>query len=350
MNFFLYSQYVSEFSIFPISIFSLKKSESYLNDVDEQFFREKKDQDIKVFTKTDAKQKGLIITLKNSQESVVSSCELRQKNYKTECLNLFKELNNPDPSKFFHPPLAKPPDNLMNEFTQNGEMPITKYWYFNDVYSDANQKEAKNKEIITKSEVDGYRLKDNNRVANYYGDWYNHQLMPKYSNYIKGKKLTVMGTIKPWLEAIALDAGAAKVITLDYTRKEYEQKDILEWLHVYDYLNYLIEKKKIEEFDNAATFSSLEHSGLGRYGDPLDPNGDIKAVKQVHCMIKPGGLFFLGLPTSGDNSSYIEFNAHRVYGYKRLNKLFAGWDVVEDTGRGQVHSVFVLKKKQIEGC
>ena len=67
-------------------------------------------------------------------------------------------------------------------------------------------------------------------------------------------------------------------------------------------------------------------------------------------MIKPGGLFFLGLPTSADNSSYIEFNAHRIYGNKRLNKLFVGWDLVEQTDRSQVHSVFVLKKKQNGGC
>jgi hypothetical protein len=302
-----------------------------------------------LFINTNLKLKNLS-NLQKTIEKTTESCESRQQIYNTECLNLFKELKNPDPSKFFRPPLAKPPDNLMNEFTQNGEMPITNYWYFNNVYSDANQKEVEKKEIISKSEVDEFRLKDNKRVANYYGDWYNHQLMPKYSDYIKGKKLVVIGTEKPWLEAIALDAGAAKVITLDYTRKEYEQKDILEWLHVYDYLNYLIEKEKIEEFDNAASFSSLEHSGLGRYGDPLDPNGDIKAVKQVHCMIKPGGLFFLGLPTSSDNSSFIEFNAHRFYGYKRLNKLFVGWDLVEDTGRSQPDSVFVLKKKQIEGC
>ena len=50
MNFFLYSQYVSEFSIFPISIFSLKKSERYLNDDDdddELFLAEKLNQNFK---------------------------------------------------------------------------------------------------------------------------------------------------------------------------------------------------------------------------------------------------------------------------------------------------------------
>ena len=228
-------------------------------------------------------------------------------------------------------------------------MPIRRYWYFNEVYSDANQKSVNNKQIIPKSVVDSFRLKDNNRAENQYKDRYNHQMMPKYTNFINGKSMVVLGTIKPWLEAIALDAGASKVITLEYTRKEYEQKD-MEWLHVNDYIDNSIKNDRIEEYDNAATFSSLEHAGLGRFGDPLDPNGDIKAVKQVHCMIKPGGIFFLGLPTSKDDSSYIEFNAHRVYGAKRLNKLFVGWDLIEQTDRSLEHSVFVLKKKQHEGC
>ncbi len=91
-------------------------------------------------------------------------------------------------------------------------------------------------------------------------------------------------------------------------------------------------------------FHHLSMPVLGRFGDPLDPNGDIKAVKQVHCMIKPGRIFFLGLQTSKDNSSYIEFNAHRVYGAKRLNKLFVGWDLIEQTDRSLNPNLHVVNK------
>ena len=76
-------------------------------------------------------------------------------NYKNACLDLFKHLNNPNPSLFHRPPLSKPPSDLLNEFTQNGDMPITKYFYFNDVYSDANEKETKLKEIISSMHVNG---------------------------------------------------------------------------------------------------------------------------------------------------------------------------------------------------
>lgn len=39
---------------------------------------------------------------------------------------------------------------------------------------------------------------------------------------------------------------------------------------------------------------------LGRYGDPLDPDGDLKAMKLVYSMLKPGGLLFLTVPVGPD--------------------------------------------------
>ena len=166
--------------------------------------------------------------------------------------------------------------------------------------------------------------------------------MKKYKKHLKYQSLVVIGTQEPWIEAIGYWLSASKITTLDYTRKKYEN-DRLEWLHVNDYLDDLISSnKQIEEFSNAASFSSIEHSGLGRYGDPLSPEGNIDAVRQVHCMLKPNGLFFLGLPTSQDDSSYIEFNAHRVYGSKRLNLLFNGW-----TKKTYKEGIFVLRKKSI---
>lgn len=76
-----------------------------------------------------------------------------------------------------------------------------------------------------------------------------------------------------------------------------------------------------EAFDFIVTFSSLEHSGLGRYGDPLDPFGDIKEMRKLRCLLKPGGLFFLGVPTGPDT---IVFNAHRIYGRLRLPFMMEG--------------------------
>lgn len=40
--------------------------------------------------------------------------------------------------------------------------------------------------------------------------------------------------------------------------------------------------------DFAFSFSSWEHDGLGRYGDPIDPWGDVKAMQRASCYVKPG--------------------------------------------------------------
>lgn len=77
--------------------------------------------------------------------------------------------------------------------------------------------------------------------------------------------------------------------------------------------------------DFVISFSSIEHSGLGRYGDPIDPNGDLHELRKIHCLLKPGGLLFLALPCSIDT---VYFNAHRTYGYIRLPMIMAGFDYI----------------------
>jgi SAM-dependent methyltransferase len=159
------------------------------------------------------------------------------------------------------------------------------------------------------------------------------------------RTLAVIGTQVPWIEAIGVDIGCSRIVTLDDTRSKYEFAN-MEWTHVNDYLDNAMKNRILEQFDTIASFSSLEHAGLGRYGDPLNPNGDIEAVKQIHCMLKPGGLFFLSLPTNNDGSSHIEFNAHRVYGNARLRLLFDGWNyLMKKKDTSGIHTIFVLQKK-----
>ena len=54
----------------------------------------------------------------------------------------------------------------------------------------------------------------------------------------------------------------------------------------------------------------IEHIGLGRYGDPLDVAGDIKAARELARVLAPGGRLYLVTPIGRPR---IEFNAHRVY-------------------------------------
>lgn len=57
-----------------------------------------------------------------------------------------------------------------------------------------------------------------------------------------------------------------------------------------------VQSGELDSVDFAFSFSSWEHDGLGRYGDPIDPWGDIKAVQRASCYVKPGENVPASLP------------------------------------------------------
>lgn len=77
--------------------------------------------------------------------------------------------------------------------------------------------------------------------------------------------------------------------------------------------------------DFIVSFSSIEHSGLGRYGDAMDPFGDIREMEKMYCLLKPGGILLLGIPSGLD---LFVYNVHRQYGYIRWPMIAAGWKVL----------------------
>lgn len=72
-------------------------------------------------------------------------------------------------------------------------------------------------------------------------------------------------------------------------------------------------------YDCIVTFSSIEHSGLGRYGDPLEPDGDIETMQHIHNNLKINGTLIWGAPVGHDT---LVWNAHRIYGNIRLPLIF----------------------------
>jgi SAM-dependent methyltransferase len=84
----------------------------------------------------------------------------------------------------------------------------------------------------------------------------------------------------------------------------YEQADLMQ----------LPENMK-ECCDSLSTLHAIEHFGLGRYGDPIDIDGHLKAINNLHLMLKKGGKFYFSVPIGVQR---IEFNAHRVFSIKYL--------------------------------
>lgn len=56
---------------------------------------------------------------------------------------------------------------------------------------------------------------------------------------------------------------------------------------------------------------TVEHVGLGRYGDPVDYEGDLKAMAELARVLAPGGCLLFVTPVGCENR--IFFNAHRIY-------------------------------------
>jgi SAM-dependent methyltransferase len=66
---------------------------------------------------------------------------------------------------------------------------------------------------------------------------------------------------------------------------------------------------------------SVEHVGLGRYGDPLDPDGDLKAMTELARVLAPAGDLLFVVPTGRPR---VVFNAHRIYSFDQVRSAFAG--------------------------
>lgn len=70
----------------------------------------------------------------------------------------------------------------------------------------------------------------------------------------------------------------------------------------------------------------VEHVGLGRYGDPLDPDGDLKAIGELKRVLANGGTLLFVVPVGRPR---IMFNAHRIYSYEQILKYFADLQLIE---------------------
>jgi len=70
----------------------------------------------------------------------------------------------------------------------------------------------------------------------------------------------------------------------------------------------------------------VEHVGLGRYGDPLDPEGDVKAAEELGRVIAPSGSLLMVVPVGRPR---VCFNAHRIYSFQQVMGLFRDLSLIE---------------------
>ena len=85
-------------------------------------------------------------------------------------------------------------------------------------------------------------------------------------------------------------------------------------------------------FDAVVTFSSVEHSGLGRNGDILNPWGDIIAIARAWCVTTINGSLTIGVMFDHDKD-YLKYNSARWYGkIDILTYVMIGNNIIEVAG------------------
>ena len=71
--------------------------------------------------------------------------------------------------------------------------------------------------------------------------------------------------------------------------------------------------------DSVSCLHVAEHVGLGRYGDPLDPEGTDKAAAELQRVLAPDGELLFSLPVGRQR---VCFNAHRIHSPARVLEMF----------------------------
>jgi Caenorhabditis protein of unknown function, DUF268 len=100
-------------------------------------------------------------------------------------------------------------------------------------------------------------------------------------------------------------------------------------------------EKWIDSTPSLSCLHTIEHFGLGRYGDAIDPEGHLKGLAQLKKMVMPSGLLYLSTPIGPQR---IEFNAHRIFAPETVLSWFDdGWEIVKcavlgDDNQMQVHA------------
>lgn len=174
-----------------------------------------------------------------------------------------------------------------------------------------------------------------------------------YDKILLGAKVGIFGSTEPWLESFLISVGAESVYTIEFNKLTYGHPRMIT-VHKDDFPVFFADHAG--SFDILFSISSFDHTGLGRYGDPIDPEGDItQGMSRAMQLLKPHGTFFLTVPIGPDVTVW---NLHRRYGHKRLPLLLQGWrqvgmpigwrqDLVDKPANWrQTHEpVFVLQKR-----
>lgn len=107
-----------------------------------------------------------------------------------------------------------------------------------------------------------------------------------------------------------------------------------------------------ESIESLSCMHVVEHVGLGRYGDPLDPDGDLKAMSELARVLAKGGSLLFVVPVG---KPAIRYNAHRIYDFDQIQRQFSSFELmnfalVDDEGNFLEEATPGQANEQAYGC
>lgn len=207
------------------------------------------------------------------------------------------------------------PTDLLDGFTMGGRIPIARMYVDDSAAGNGTQYRADRAMVE--------RLVEQFKATVTESRWV--WLLEALEAYpVDGEEVAVFGSIEPFAEALLLAKGASMVTTVEYNQLRYEHPQLVQ-----------VQPAALESvnfshrFAAAVALSSFDHDGLGRYGDPVGPDGDLRAMRAARRCLRRGGLLFLSVPVGPD---LLVWNLHRRYGPLRLPRLLQGWESLRRFG------------------
>lgn len=239
---------------------------------------------------------------------------------KVDCRAIFSNEEIDQPLEGTPPHWTNISKYIQKKLTHDGELD-SREWYFDESGMGGAQAEDV---IYSIEDIELYvdKLKKGDLSEGYDEAAKNIISAIKEAAPVAGKNALVIGSQNPWLEAILIFSGAAYVTTLEYG-KFVSNHPQLSYMRPEEFRAKYLDGS-LPVFDLVLSFSSIEHSGLGRYGDALNPWGDILTVARAWCSSSTEAIFVMGCPTNYMKDC-IAFNAHRVYGPVLYPFLMTNW-------------------------
>jgi len=185
-------------------------------------------------------------------------------NIHIDCEGLWENEAIDEPTNVANP-LPKIPDEWLDAFTYGGKVPVRNYsaGILKNYYLNGNA-------MVHEWSEDLVNKMANECTAGTLGGNYGPdrtQAMAKALREmnVKGARVLVIGSENPWLEACIVAEGALHVTTLEYGEiiSKHPKRSTTTPAQM-----RRLWRSFSEYFDVIATFSSVEHSGLARYGMP----------------------------------------------------------------------------------